>query len=123
MASGRASRMAMTGVALLLAACHEPRQTGLVIASAAVEPAVLASGEVRGGEGRPREGTTKTAGSAPSHALEILRLDGNPSFTAELQGSGKVMPGADKKVIVSFPPLREGAQGDRLQISTDAEHR
>src|SRR4051812_25456217 len=123
MASGRASRMAMTGVALLLAACHEPRQTGLVIASAAVEPAVLDFGEVPVGEWSSLEGTIKNVGVVPFPALEILPLDGNPSFTPQLQGSGKVMPRADKKVIVSFHPLREGAQGDRLQISTDAEHR
>ncbi|HEY8206764.1 MAG TPA: choice-of-anchor D domain-containing protein, partial [Myxococcaceae bacterium] len=123
MASGRVSGMAMAGVALLLAACHEPRQTGLVSASAAVEPAVLDFGEVPVGEWRSLEVTIKNVGFVPFHALEVLRLDDNPSFTAELESSGKIMPGADRRVVVSFHPIHEGAQGDRLQISTDAEHR
>ena len=82
MASGRVSRMAMAGAALLMAACHEPRQTGLVTASAAVEPAVLDFGEVPVGEWASLEVTIKNVGFVPFHALEVLRLDGNPSFTA-----------------------------------------
>src|SRR5262245_57254359 len=123
MARGRVSRMAMAGAALLLAACHEPRQTGLVSASAAVEPAVLDFGEVPVGEWSSLAVTIKNVGFVPFHALEVLRLDENPAFTAELENTGKVMPGADRRVIVSFHPVREGEQADRLQISTDAEHR
>src|SRR3954465_9932130 len=115
MAKGRASRWAVSGVALLLAACHDPRQVGLVSASAAVEPAVLDFGEVPVGEWSSLKVTIKNVGFVPFHALEVLRLDENPSFTAELADTGKVMPGADRDVVVSFHPVREGEQADRLQ--------
>jgi len=123
MAKGRASWWATTGVALLCAACHEPRQTGLVSASAAVEPAVLDFGEVPVGEWASQEVTIKNVGFVPFHALQVLRLDGDPSFTAELADTSKVVPGEDRVVTVRFHPLREGELGDRLQVSTDAEHR
>ncbi|HYV50037.1 MAG TPA: choice-of-anchor D domain-containing protein [Myxococcaceae bacterium] len=123
MAKGRASWWAMTGVALLCAACHEPRQTGLVSASAAVEPAVLDFGEVPVGEWASQEVTIKNVGFVPFHALQVLRLDDDPSFAAELADDSKVMPGEDRVVTVRFHPLREGELGDRLQVSTDAEHR
>lgn len=123
MAMGRASWWAMAGVALLCAACHEPRQTSLVSASAAIEPAALDFGEVPVGEWASQEVTIKNVGFVSFSALQVLRLDGNPSFTAELAGASKVMPGEDRVVTVRFHPLREGELGDRLQVSTDAEHR
>jgi len=52
MAVKRASLVAMSGLVLLLAACHEPGQVGPLNASAAVEPAVLDFGEVPVGEWR-----------------------------------------------------------------------
>ncbi|HVE83759.1 MAG TPA: hypothetical protein VND93_12950, partial [Myxococcales bacterium] len=128
MAVKRASLVAMSGLVLLLAACHEPGQVGPLNASAAVEPAVLDFGEVPVGEWRSLPVLIKNVGFVPFHAIQVLRLDGNPSFTARLDGAGdedaaKVLPGEDRAVVVSFHPLREGALGDRLQIDTDAEHR
>ncbi|HZN95501.1 MAG TPA: choice-of-anchor D domain-containing protein, partial [Myxococcales bacterium] len=113
-------------VGLLLAAssaCHDPRQVGLVSASAAIEPAVVDFGEVPVGEWSSLQVKIKNVGFVSFHALQVLRLEGNPSFTAELDDTGKVMPGEDRLVTVSFHPLREGALGERLQIDTDAEHR
>lgn len=106
--------------ALGAAGCHEPRQTQKVVAVGVLDTSALDFGEVPVGEWRTARVKVQNVGYVPFNALEVLKLEDNPSFHVEIS-DGRVMPGQEREVVVRFHPLAEGELKDTIHVDTDAD--
>jgi len=120
---GGGKRWGLAALAMLFAACHQPDRIRQVEATAIFDISTLDFGDVPVGEWVEKEVDIQNAGYVPFTAIEALRLQDNPSFQVELVGDGKVGSGQRRAVRVRFHPLHEGAIGDELNVTTDAEHK
>ncbi|MFL5321654.1 MAG: choice-of-anchor D domain-containing protein, partial [Myxococcaceae bacterium] len=100
--------------------CHEPNQTRRVLASGVLDTSALDFGEVPVGEWRSARVKVRNVGYVPFNALEVLKLEDNPSYVVEID-DGRVMPGQERDVLVKFHPLAEGDINDSIHVATDAD--
>ncbi len=117
--------VARWGVVLLvaLAGCRDSSRVVNVEATALFDQSALDFGEVPVGEWRETELKIRNVGDVPFNAVELLRLQNNPSYEVELDGPSRIGPGEERPVKVRFHPLTEGDLADTVFVDTDAEHK
>src|SRR3954463_11966605 len=90
-------------VCLALAGCHDPNRVRQVEAFAVLNTTEFDFGEVPVGEWRQGEVRIRNVGNVPFTPMEVLKLDDNPSFLAELADAGiKIKPGEERAVKLFF---------------------
>ncbi|MDQ3262915.1 MAG: choice-of-anchor D domain-containing protein [Myxococcota bacterium] len=103
--------------------CHEPNRVRQVEAYAVLNTTVFDFGGVPVGEWREGEVRIRNVGHVPFTPMEVLKLDNNPSFQAELLDPGlRILPGEERGVRLYFHPLKEGPLEGSVSVRVDAEH-
>jgi hypothetical protein len=103
--------------------CHDPNQIRSLEARAVLNTTSLDFGGVGVGLWKELGVKIQNVGYVPFAALDVLKLDGNPSFEAEIVNPAQlIQPGESRTVKVRFHPLQEGPVHERIQVDVDAEH-
>ncbi len=105
---------------LTVMACADPGEVRRAEAQALFMPAELDFGEVPVGEWRELDLRIHNTGRVWFRAAQALKLDDNPSFVVEHEGTW-VPPYEWRTVKVRFHPLAEGTLSDRVRVVTDAD--